>query len=114
MRLVQGVDEAGASPTPCAGRREVREELQAALVKSEEGRLEVSKVLIELEMEYTRTKEEADAKSHKLEERVLQLEAEQLARTAAERQAQRRPLRLAQPQPQLHAPRLEGRRWPRL
>ena len=56
------------------------EELQAALVKSEEGRLEVSKVLIELEMEYTRTKEEADAKSHKLEERVLQLEAEQLER----------------------------------
>ena len=35
-------------------------------------------------------------------------------RAAAERQAQRRPLRLAQPQPQLHAPRLEGRRWPRL
>ena len=56
------------------------EELQAALVRSEEGRLEVSKVLIELEMEYTRSKEEADGKAHRLEERVLQLEAEQLER----------------------------------
>ncbi|KAK9824618.1 hypothetical protein WJX72_011772 [[Myrmecia] bisecta] len=55
-----------------------RSKLQAELIASEEQRLEVSHVLLDFQMEHNHMKEEAETVKYNLEQRILELEAQQM------------------------------------
>ena len=61
---------------------QAREELQEELLRSEEKRLEVSKALIDLQLEHTQMQEELEETRYRLEKRIIELEAGQLAQDA--------------------------------
>ena len=61
---------------------QAREELQEELLKSEEKRLEVSTALIDLQLEHTQMQEELEETRYRLEKRIIELEAQQVANEA--------------------------------
>jgi len=67
-----------------------KEELQAAMVKSEEERLEIAQALIELQVEHNQLQEEFESTKFTLEERIIELEAHHLEEDVRGREAQDR------------------------
>ena len=82
---------------------EEKAEFQEALIKSEQERLEVSRALIDLEVDYNSLDTEFEATKFKLEQRILELEAAQLEADIKQTEASR-----IQNELEVHCNNLEG------